>query len=327
MFRTTAIALTTALLSAQAPTSRGGPANPSQVANDQVLARLGNHLIKESDFRSFLDKAGTPQQRKQMEASSESLANARKQFLTFTILEAKARKDGFDKTPEYKNQRAVVEAQLLIQALMKRDSPGIQNQTPVKDEDLKAYFDTHQDQFKTPESFNARHILVSVKGSPSASPTALSEDEARAKALQAIKALAEGKGWEAVAKEFSDDPGSKEKGGLYENVTYGSFVPEFEQAIRSQEPGKVGEPVKSKFGFHVIQVEKRNPETVPAFETIKEQIRPKALAARQEGAFLAYVEGLKKDVGFLEGEQMMQAPKGKALQPVRTQTRKLSAQK
>jgi len=142
---------------------------------------------------------------------------------------------------------------------------------------------------------------VGIKGSPKAKEDAPTEEGAKARIALAAKALEEGKTWEAVAKEFSDDPGSKETGGLYENITYGSFVPEFDAAVRSQELGKVGAPVKTAFGFHLIQVEKRNAPELPPFEKAKEQAQQKAQAARQDEVFQAYVEGLKKEVGFQDG--------------------------
>ena len=60
-----------------------------------------------------------------------------------------------------------------------------------------------------------------------------------------------------LAKEFSEDPGSKEKGGLYEGIAEGSFVPEFEKAAFSLKPGEIyAELVPTKFGFHIIKLEK-----------------------------------------------------------------------
>ena len=66
-----------------------------------------------------------------------------------------------------------------------------------------------------------------------------------------------GEDFAALAKEFSDDPGSKEKGGLYEGIAEGAFVPEFEKAVFSMQPGTIyTELVESNFGFHIIKLEK-----------------------------------------------------------------------
>lgn len=83
------------------------------------------------------------------------------------------------------------------------------------------------------------------------------EKVAKEQAEQVLQRIKNGEDFAALAKEFSEDPGSKEKGGLYEGITEGSFVPEFEQAVFSLQPGDVApEPVKSKFGYHIIKLEK-----------------------------------------------------------------------
>lgn len=315
MLRNALMTLSAALLVAQVPTTTNEPQNASQArpvvktgtTPDQVIGRLGTRSIRESDFEAFMAIVLNSQQRQAMEGTPGGRERAKKQYLDFQVMEAEARKDGLNKTETFKKQRELMESQLLIQALMKRDGPLFKKGGEVEDKDVKAYFDTHLDQFKRPESFSARHILVSVKGAPNAPASALSEDEAKAKAMLASKALGEGKGWEAVAREFSDDPGSKEKGGLYENVSYGAFIPEFEAAVRKQDVGKVGDPVKSKFGYHVIQVERRVPGGTPDFDTVKEQVKKHAQAVKQDEAFQAYLDGIKKDLGWVEGSVALKA--------------------
>jgi len=323
MFRDALIALTTAVLAAQAPAPGAktpAPATtpvPAAVKEDKILAHIGGRPVRESDFELFLSLALNPQQRMQLGIVEGAMEQYRKQFLDTKVMQAAARKEGLDKHPDFRRKMDLMEMQVLVQELLTRDGESLRSRLALKDEDVKAYYDKHPDKFKTPESFNARHILVSVKGSPKAKEDAPTEEEAKARIALAAKALGEGKTWEVVAKEFSDDPGSKETGGLYENIAYGSFVPEFDAAVRSQELGKVGVPVKTTFGFHLIQVEKRNASEIPSFEKAKEQAQQKAQAARQDEVFQAYVDGLKKEIGFQEGAAPMPskpaAPKAKSI--------------
>ena len=139
---------------------------------------------------------------------------------------------------------------------------------------------------------------MSIKGGPHAAASALPEEESKARALAAVKSLKAGKHWDEVAKVYSDDPGSNARGGLYENIAFGTFTPEFEQAVRKQTLGKVGDPVKSKYGFHVIQVESRTPSKPSTFEEVKETARLKAVDAKRLELFHEYLEGIKKEVGF-----------------------------
>lgn len=330
MFRDALIALTTAVLVAQAPAPGAKapvPATtpaPAAAKEDKILAHIGGRPVRESDFELFLSLALNPQQRMQLGIVEGAMEQYRKQFLDTKVMQAAARKEGLDKHPDFRRKMDLMEMQVLVQELLTRDGETLRGRLALKDEDVKAYYDKHPDKFKTPESFNARHILVSIKGSPKAKEDAPTEEEAKARIGLAAKALAEGKTWEVVAKEFSDDPGSKETGGLYENITYGSFVPEFDAAVRSQELGKVGAPVKTAFGFHLIQVEKRNASELPPFEKAKEQAQQKAQAARQDEVFQAYVDGLKKVIGFQDGAAVTSAQPGA---PKSKSTKKSGAQK
>lgn len=79
---------------------------------------------------------------------------------------------------------------------------------------------------------------------------------AKAKADEILQKVKNGEDFAKLAEEFSDDPGSKDKGGLYEGITEGSFVPEFEQVAFSLKPGQVADqPVETKFGYHIIKLE------------------------------------------------------------------------
>jgi len=313
MLRNTLIAFSTAFLAAQSP----APENPKPAApkleapkrEDKVLGRIGDRVFRESDFELFLSMALNQQQRMQVEMVQGAKEQYRKQFLDFKVMETKARKDGMDKGPDFLKKREMMEAQILIQDLMQRDAPGLQSKVVVQDADVKAYFDTHQDQFRKKESFNARHILIGVK----AGEKGKSEEDAKAKLAKLQEELKGGKKLADLAMDYSDDPGSKEKGGLYENIAYGSFMPEFEEAVKKQEIGAVGEPVKTPYGYHLIQVEKRTPSVLPDFDTIKDQVRQKATTAKQEEVFQNYVNGLRKEIAFIDGPEAGKAPVAKAV--------------
>lgn len=85
-----------------------------------------------------------------------------------------------------------------------------------------------------------------------------SKEEKKAKAEDILNKVKNGGDFAALAKENSDDPGSKDKGGLYENITEGSFVPEFEKAVfGGMKEGEIyPELVPTKFGYHIIKLEK-----------------------------------------------------------------------
>lgn len=127
----------------------------------------------------------------------------------------------------------------------------------VTDKEIKAYYD------QASKELNGRHILV--------------KDEKTAK--EVAKKLNEGGDFAALAKEYSTDPGSAEKGGELGWFSVGKMVAEFNDAAYALEVNKISEPVKSQHGFHIIQVtEKRDVKDFGKLEDKKEEIR-KTIAA------------------------------------------------
>lgn len=99
-----------------------------------------------------------------------------------------------------------------------------------------------------------------LKENPELAPSA----EKKAKAEEVLRRAKAGEDFAALAKEFSEDPGSKDKGGLYENVPLGQMTPEFEKAALALEPGQIAENlVETPFGYHIIKLEKKDNTTNP----------------------------------------------------------------
>jgi len=147
----------------------------------------------------------------------------------------------------------------------------------VTEAELKATYD------KAPSDFNnvtLRHILIGFKD-PETDKEKLSKADALKKANDVKQKLEAGGDWNALAKEYSDDEGSKDKGGLYENQEPRVWVDAFNKAANTQEVGKIGDPVETEYGYHVIKVEKRETRTweqVP--EATKEELRRSASTAK-----------------------------------------------
>jgi peptidyl-prolyl cis-trans isomerase D len=151
-------------------------------------------------------------------------------------------------------------------AFTPNDVPGGLQQP--SQQQIQAYYDQHKSEFETQDQARSRHILISVPAG--ADPK--TDAAAKAKAEDVLKQLQAGGDWNALAKKYSDDPGSKDKGGELGFAQRKTMVPEFDNAIFTQKIGDI-KIVKSQFGYHVVQVEERQTAHAQALNEVLPQIQ------------------------------------------------------
>lgn len=126
----------------------------------------------------------------------------------------------------------------------------------VSESDVNKFFAKNHAAFDKPAQIHARHILV-----------------ADLKTAQMVEQkLKGGAKFEDLAKQYSMDPGSKDKGGDLGTFRQGQMVPSFEKAAQTQPLHQVGPPVKSPFGYHIIEVLERTPGQKATLATVHDQI-------------------------------------------------------
>jgi peptidyl-prolyl cis-trans isomerase D len=135
-------------------------------------------------------------------------------------------------------------------------------------QEVQSYYNAHQSEYSAPETATSRHILIKL--APNADAKA--DAAAKAKADDVLKQIQGGGNFADLAKKFSDDPGSKDTGGELGPSQRGRMVPEFDNAIFTQ---KIGDTkiVKSQFGYHIVQVESRQPAHVQALSEVQPTIQ------------------------------------------------------
>ena len=146
--------------------------------------------------------------------------------------------------------RAKASQEAVAKATLKRELS-----VAVSEEDAKDYYTKHPADFEQPELAHVRHILL-FSIDP-ATRTPLSTNSVAAKRKQAESLLKRAKGGEdfaKLAKEFSEDPGSKEKGGELPEFARGQMVPEFEAAAFALSKDQTSDIVTSAYGFHIIKL-------------------------------------------------------------------------
>jgi parvulin-like peptidyl-prolyl isomerase len=249
-------------------------ANPAQPATHNVVGRVGGAVITRDEMLRTMEAWYGPQVVEDLISLKVVEQEAKKYGITATQAEIDQRYNeaiegmrarvppGADVYVELAKQgwtrahmEAVLKRALLLEKLVART---------VRDTDF----------------IQARHILIQPQ-MPTISPDqnvsaeerqkmfaearAKAEEEAKAKAQKVYEEIKAGKDFAEAAKEYSDDRSNKDKGGDLGAFARGMMVPEFEQAAFALKPGEISEPVKTPYGWHIIQVEKLGKD-IPAVE-------------------------------------------------------------
>jgi peptidyl-prolyl cis-trans isomerase D len=152
----------------------------------------------------------------------------------------------------------------------------------VTEEKLREYWRQHQDEFRAPEERKVRHILIALPEGAKAE----AEANAKARAEDIYRRLQAGEQFEALAKEASEDPGSREQGGDLGWISPGMMAKAFEEAAYAMNKGEISKPVRTPFGFHMLQVTDIKPGGEGSFEALRDRIE--AAYRRQQAEQLLF---------------------------------------
>jgi parvulin-like peptidyl-prolyl isomerase len=158
------------------------------------------------------------------------------------------------------------------------------------DEEIRKYYEKNKvAQFTTPEQVCVRHILFNK--------------DQKQKAEDVKKQLENGGDFAKLAKEDSQDPGSAAKGGDLGCLGKGETVPDFEEAAFGAKQGEIVGPVKTQFGYHILEVTDAKPKQIRPLSEVESQIRSQLSTEKQSEAFSKWLEDQKKqrNVEYLKG--------------------------
>jgi peptidyl-prolyl cis-trans isomerase C len=212
-----------------------------------VLAKVNGAEIRQSDVALAEEELGPSLAQMDPATKKESVLA----FLIDMKIVAKAAEDKkLEDRPDFKARLAFTRNRLLMDNLL-----AAEGKAATTDEAMKKVYAEAAKQIEGEQEVHARHILV--------------ETEDEAKAIEAE--LKKGADFAELAKKKSKDPGAADGGDLG-FFTKDQMVPEFSTVAFALEPGKISDPVKSQFGWHVIKVEEKRNRKAPDFEQVKAQI-------------------------------------------------------
>ncbi len=197
------------------------------------------------------------------------------------------KQQNFPKEADYKNflkQSGQTEEQLLAQVrtgelARKISEKVVKGKDKVTDAEIAAYYEKNKARFAQPETRDAHVVLARTK----------------ARAEQAKRAIEDGDSWKSVSKRYSIDEASKQQGGALTGVAKGTQDKGLDAALFSAERGDVVGPVKTSFGFYVLEVDKINKASQQTLEQSRETISQALIEEKRQKALTAFVADYEKE--------------------------------
>lgn len=238
-------------VSAQTPLPATPKATPAAdekpVPPETVLASVNGQSITQGDVATAADDLGS-NIAQQLKGKARD-AYVLDYLIDSTLVAQKSKDDKLDQTPDFGRKLEAAKGKLLMEAMLTQIA-----KQATSDATLHKIYDDAAKQQKPEDEIHARHILVATE----------------ADAQAALKRVKSGEDFGKVAKDMSKDPGSE--GGDLGWFTRERMVPAFADAAFKLQAGQISDPVKTQFGWHIIQVEGKRQKTFPPFDQVKDQI-------------------------------------------------------
>lgn len=263
---------------------------PAEETNP-VLGKTGDFILREADLDRIL-ASQPPAVQKRFQDDPQQRANLVREILMKKAVAAKARKEGFDRKPEIKEQLGYVFDNFISQEyITKVVTAGV----TVPEEELRKYYQEHEKDFQLPEQITVRHILIT---SPKEA-TPGEREKARTRAEAVLQRLNRGEDFAKLAGEVSEDQISASKGGELAPITSGKTnSEEFEKAAFALKTGQISGIVPTSYGFHIIKMDQRQEKRTAPFGEARDFIYNKLKAEQEQKKAQEFVEQTVKDAGL-----------------------------
>ena len=228
-----------------------------------VLASVNGEIITAGDFEDEI--ASLPEYTRKQLTSADQKMKRLDNMIKETLLRQEAQRRGLDRDREIQHKVARYRDRLITEKLYQDAARELGT---VDENRVRQHYEENLEQFIQQERIRASQILIPV--SPNATPE--QDAEARVKAENALEKARRGEDFEQLAREYSEGP-TAVRGGDLGYFQRGRMVPEFEEVAFSMETvGEVSDIVRTKFGYHIIQLTDRQPETQMPLDEVRERI-------------------------------------------------------
>ncbi|MBE9521959.1 MAG: peptidylprolyl isomerase, partial [Proteobacteria bacterium] len=256
---------------------------------EAVISQAGDWKLTFADLERIVSYY-SEEQRALILQDPKKLMTLARRLTQAKVLSDKAYAEGFYDRPDIREQLKINEQDKLSLAYVKENTlKGLS----VSDEDVRLYYQGHKDDYKVPGQVKVRHILLRLQKKADKEVV----QQTRQRAENILKKVKAGEDFAVLAAAFSEDPGSRDRGGDLGWVVRSKLDPAFAKAAFAAKKGQVVGPVRSAYGFHLLKVEDRRPARQLPYEAVAERIRKKLMSQLKDSKTHEFIEAAMKEAG------------------------------
>jgi peptidyl-prolyl cis-trans isomerase C len=279
-------------------------ANGGSIPEDERSTVKSNLLQRLIITKILTQKATAEDKARALKLVDDNIDKARKSAPSPEAFNAQVKASGM--TLDQIRQKESEE--LLPQRVLERETT---NGIAISDAATKKFYDDNPDKFEQPEEVRVSHILISTLDPLTQHPLPLDQKTVKEKLARDIKARAEkGEDFVKLVKQYSEDPGSKDKGGEYKFPRH-QMVPEFEAAAFTLKTNQISDLVETQYGYHIIKLLEKFPAKHEQFAEVESKIKDYLVQKEAEKALPAYLDKIKAEANVA----LLDPSTGKPLPP------------
>jgi len=257
-----------------------------------VILRLGGMTVTEADIDAYLEAQVPASRHGDLLRNAERLAELLQNLVNSEAFVSAARQSGMIEEEE---------TRLTLYRVFQRELGRLYRERYLQDHALESYelrarelYLANPERFTSPRTVDLHHILITAGDERS-------EVDAMKRAIEAYERIAAGEDFTTVAGEYTDDPTFESNGGLLEGMNPDELVPQIAAALGRIEPGELSHPVRSRYGWHIVRLEKVGGETPLAWEDAREEAERIARDRHRELLIKEFLEEVNAQAVEFEG--------------------------
>jgi parvulin-like peptidyl-prolyl isomerase len=275
--------------------------------NKEIAAKVNGEIITREDFKKKLESLNFVTKDNKA-GEQKTKRDALETLITDRLVEQKAMKLDVNQDEVWKQKQEKYSLENLLDLMFRKD---IIEKVQVQDSEITAFYNENREKlFNKPEQFKVSHILIEIETDTVQKGNSKKAKQAETKALKKIESIYEraknGEDFAALARQFSEEDGSRDKGGELGFLPRGRMLKEFEEQLTNLQPNEVSKPFKTKFGYHILKYTDKKPaELVELNKDTMDRIKLALAKDKQKKKAEEYITDLKKSTNYVFNEGVL----------------------